>query len=192
VPIDDSAAPIRDAEGKVGGCVLVFRDISQRKAVERALGEAQARLSRVVTDMAIPTMVYAEDGEVLLINAAWTETSGYSAEELATIPEWTKKAYGERAEAMNAVIASLYGLEASVDNGEREIRAASGETRIWHFVTAPIGRDAGGRRMLVTNAIDVTERRRFEQALADKEARMRLAMDAATTATGSSTAPAAR
>ena len=33
--------------------------------------------------------------------------------------------------------------------------------------------------MLVTNAIDVTERRRLDQVLADKEARMRLAMDAA-------------
>ena len=33
--------------------------------------------------------------------------------------------------------------------------------------------------MLVTNAIDVTERRRFAEALAEKEARMRLAMDAA-------------
>jgi PAS domain S-box-containing protein len=179
LPIDDSAAPIRDGNGRVRGCVLVFRDISGRKAVERALGEAQARLSRVVTDMAIPTMVYAEDGEVLLINQAWTETSGYTAAELATIPEWTEKAYGERAEAMNAVISALYGLEASVDNGEREIRTASGETRIWHFVTAPIGRDASGRRMLVSNAIDVTERRRIEQALADREARMRLAMDAA-------------
>ena len=179
LPIDDSAAPIRDRDGRVQGCVLVFRDISERKAVERALGDAQARLSRVVTDMAIPTMVYAEDGEVVLINSAWTEISGYSAAELETIPEWTRRAYGERSEAMNAIIASLYGLESSVDNGEREITTASGEKRIWHFVTAPIGRDASGRRMLVTNAIDVTERRRFEQALADKEARMRLAMDAA-------------
>ena len=80
---------------------------------------------------------------------------------------------------MNAVIARLFDLEESVDNGEREITTASGEKRIWHFVTAPIGRDAKGRRMLVTNAIDVTERRRLEQALAEKEARTRLAMEAA-------------
>jgi len=179
LPIDDSAAPIRGADGDIRGCVLVFRDITSRKASERALGEAQQRLSRVVTDMAIPTMVYAEDGEVLLINDAWTGISGYSAAELATIPEWTRLAYGERGPAMAALIASLFDLEAAVDNGEREIRTRRGETRIWHFVTAPIGRDAGGRRMLVTNAIDVTERRRLDQALADKEARLRLAMDAA-------------
>jgi two-component system CheB/CheR fusion protein len=80
---------------------------------------------------------------------------------------------------MDAVIAGLFELEESVDNGEREITTASGEKRIWHFVTAPIGRDSTGRRMLVTNAIDVTERRRLEQALAEKEARTRLAMEAA-------------
>jgi len=179
VPIDDSAAPIRDRDGDMRGCVLVFRDISARKASERALGEAQERLSRVVTDMAIPTMVYAEDGEVLLINAAWTGISGWTAAELATIPEWTRLAYGDRGPEMAALIASLFDLEAAVDNGEREIRTKAGTTRVWHFITAPIGRDAAGRRMLVTNAIDVTERHRLDRELAEKDARRRLAMEAA-------------
>jgi PAS domain S-box-containing protein len=178
-PIDDSAAPIRDGHGQVHGCILVFRDISERKAGERELGEAQARLQRVVADMPIPTMVFADDGEVLLVNEAWTGISGYSAAELTTIAAWTTKAYGARAEAMNEIIDSLFGLEESIDNGERQITAASGEKRTWHFVTAPIGVDGQGRRMLVTNAIDVTERRRLDQALVEKEARMRLAMDAA-------------
>src|SRR5262249_8380976 len=30
-PIDDSAAPIRDSRGQVVGCVLVFRDIMERR-----------------------------------------------------------------------------------------------------------------------------------------------------------------
>jgi PAS domain S-box-containing protein len=170
-PIDDSAAPIRDPQGQVHGCILVFRDISERKAAEREIDQAQARLQRVVTDMAIPTMVFADDGEVILVNAAWTGISGFAAAELRTLSAWTRNAYGERAEAMDAVIARLFDLEESVDNGEREINTASGEKRIWHFVTAPIGRDARGRRMLVTNAIDVTERRRLERALAEKETR---------------------
>ena len=34
-PIDDSAAPIRDAEGRVVGSVLVFRDIGEQKRHER-------------------------------------------------------------------------------------------------------------------------------------------------------------
>lgn len=40
-PIDDSAAPIRDLNGKVFGAVLVFRDISERRRLEERLRQAQ-------------------------------------------------------------------------------------------------------------------------------------------------------
>ncbi len=39
VPIDDSGAPMRDAKGEVSGVVLVFRDITERRAVEQARAE---------------------------------------------------------------------------------------------------------------------------------------------------------
>src|SRR5678815_1167721 len=34
-PIDDSAAPIRNEEGHVSGCVLIFRDVSAQRSAER-------------------------------------------------------------------------------------------------------------------------------------------------------------
>ena len=42
-PIDDSAAPIRDELGSVIGCVLIFRDISERRKAERAIRSSEAR-----------------------------------------------------------------------------------------------------------------------------------------------------
>ena len=74
---------------------------------------------------------------------------------------------------------SLFDLDRIVDNGEREITTASGEKRVWRFITAPLGRDERGRRMLVTNAVDVTERGRLGRLLAESEARLRLTMEAA-------------
>ena len=55
VPIDDSAAPLRDAAGAISGVVLVFRDISEKKRQEaererlRTLAERErARLGSII------------------------------------------------------------------------------------------------------------------------------------------------
>ncbi|MEN9935564.1 MAG: Aerobic respiration control sensor protein ArcB [Chloroflexota bacterium] len=42
-PIDDSGAPVRDAEGVLRGVVLVFRDVTERKQAEDARAELLAR-----------------------------------------------------------------------------------------------------------------------------------------------------
>src|SRR5262249_17251002 len=43
-PIDDSAAPIREASGNIGGAVLVFRDITERRRADRSLRASEGRL----------------------------------------------------------------------------------------------------------------------------------------------------
>lgn len=59
IPIDDSAAPIRNRAGQVTGCVLVFRDIVERKQSEakinRLLANEQRRAEqlRKLTDAAL-------------------------------------------------------------------------------------------------------------------------------------------
>jgi PAS domain S-box-containing protein len=44
-PIDSSAAPIRDEDGQVGGAVLVFRDVTERRRLEDDLRKLAADLS---------------------------------------------------------------------------------------------------------------------------------------------------
>ncbi|MHB1424522.1 MAG: hybrid sensor histidine kinase/response regulator [Gemmataceae bacterium] len=51
IPIDDSGAPIRTSQGHVAGVVLIFRDVSERKRVEkdnRFLSDASAALAALV------------------------------------------------------------------------------------------------------------------------------------------------
>jgi PAS domain S-box-containing protein len=45
IPIDDSAAPIRDGAGNIIGVVLVFRDVSKRREVELQEKRSSARLA---------------------------------------------------------------------------------------------------------------------------------------------------
>ena len=50
-PIDDSGAPIRDADGKMTGIVVIFRDIGERRKAEKALQRSEERL-RLATETA--------------------------------------------------------------------------------------------------------------------------------------------
>jgi len=51
LPIDDSAGPIRDAQGKVIGAVLVFRDISERRRSEEQRQRLNEALLRTNQDL---------------------------------------------------------------------------------------------------------------------------------------------
>jgi PAS domain S-box-containing protein len=50
VPIDDSAAPIRDSDGKIRGTVLVFRDVTERRLTEKQLAEQALLLERAASE----------------------------------------------------------------------------------------------------------------------------------------------
>ncbi len=50
VPIDDSGAPIRSAGGDIIGVVLVFRDVTERRRLERLRRDLQGELERQVQE----------------------------------------------------------------------------------------------------------------------------------------------
>jgi len=50
VPVDDSVAPLRNDGGQVTGCVIVFRDATERRAMEYAILNHNEQLSRSVAE----------------------------------------------------------------------------------------------------------------------------------------------
>jgi len=49
--VDDSASPMRDSNGEVIGGVLVFRDVTERRNIQRSLAEAQARAQQMIEEL---------------------------------------------------------------------------------------------------------------------------------------------
>jgi PAS domain S-box-containing protein len=157
--------PLTDAEGQIRGSVGGFLDITSRRQMEEALRQSEAQFRQAVLYAPFPILIHAEGGEVLQVSRTWTELTGYTQEELRTVTDWTGRAYGERRGSVESDIERLYDLDARVHEGEYTITTRSGETRIWDFHSAPLGRLPGGRRRVITMAMDVTERKRAEEEL---------------------------
>jgi PAS domain S-box-containing protein len=165
IPIADSGAPIKTKTGEVSGVVLVFRDQTEERAARKSLEESEERFRRTIMNAPFPIMVHSEEGEVVAINDVWTEITGYTKAVIPTIAAWSEKAYGAQKNSVIQSIARLYDLDKRVDEGEYRIRTQTGETRTWLFSSAPAGRNETGKRLVISMAMDITERTQAVQEL---------------------------
>jgi len=161
-PVLARGVPVRDEQGLITCWAGINLDISQIKRAEEALYASEERFRRAVMDSPFPILLHAEDGTIIQASNSWCEITGYSREELATIADWTERAYGEKRALVQVDIDRLYSLDHRVAEGDYTIRTQSGGTRIWDFSSAPLGRLPDGRRMVISMAMDVTERRAVE------------------------------
>jgi len=141
-------------------------------------GDRIKRFQDAFDNAPLPIAIHAEDGEILAVNGAWTQGSGYAQEDIPTMQAWTGKAYPGWEEAVNAHNRTLYGATRQVIEGEFPIRTRTGETRIWVFTSTPLGPTPDGRRSVITIARDVTEQHVAQAGLAASEEKYRRFFDA--------------
>jgi len=146
-----------------GEVVAVYDDVTGRKRAEEHLRASEERFRHAVLDSPFPILLHAEDGAVIQVSRSWCEITGYTREELATVGDWTERAYGTRRPLVEADIARLYALDRRVAEGDYVIRTKDGSMRTWEFSSAPLGRLPDGRRLVMSVAMDVTDRRRAEE-----------------------------
>ncbi|MBD3426794.1 MAG: PAS domain S-box protein [Candidatus Omnitrophica bacterium] len=157
-----NGSPVR-SDGKITGAQVIFRDITERKKAVDALKQSEQRFKSAVLDSPFPMAIHGEDGEILQISRSWTDLSGYTHKEIPTIADWTEKAYGKRKKIIKKDIDKLYALKKRVNEGEYTITTKSGEERIWDFSSAPLGTMPDGRRLILSVANDVTERKKAKK-----------------------------
>ncbi|MBD2441026.1 PAS domain S-box protein [Nostoc sp. FACHB-110] len=168
--IDGRAVPLLDDAGNVRGVIGAFWDVTQiktalslRQQAEAALRQSEERFRRAILDAPLPIMLHTEDGEILQLNHAWTEITGYTIEDIPTLATWTEKAYGNLQTQVLAEIIRVFPLQGKALMGEYSITTKTGESRIWDFYAAPLGQSSDGRRIVIATAIDVTERKQAEE-----------------------------
>ena len=136
----------------------------ERRTAGEALADSDERFRRLVLDAPFPVMLHADDGAILQVSRSWCDITGYAPEELTTMSDWTSRAFGDRQAQEQSAINLLYGITQRVARGEYTVRTRTGDTRTWNFCSAPLGTLPDGRRVVVSMAVDITDRERGEVA----------------------------
>ena len=163
-PIDDSAAPISDEDGNISGCVLIFRDVSAQRRVqrERASQLLAARLLASIIESSDDAILSKSlDGVIQSWNAAAERLFGYTAAQAVgrhislIIPP-------DRIDEEDRIIASLKAGQ-RIDHFETERVRSDGQRLLVSLTISPIKDDEG--RVIGASKIvrDVTVQRRLEQ-----------------------------
>jgi len=124
IPIEDSAAPLRDADGKLVGVVLVFRDASLERQTQEVLRKteklaAAARLSATIAHEinnpleAIGNLIYLAKGEEG-ISATAREHLRMAEDELERVSHITRQTLGFYRESKLPELIDLPSLVESV------------------------------------------------------------------------------
>ncbi len=171
----NSAAPVRDAEGRITGSAVAIVDITERKRAEEARRESQSRLEAVFA--AIPGIVleYEPDGRPARANEAALRAAGFAdadftrehafavlnARHLDGSAALVERLPASRALRGETVLGDLYS-----------VTTADGVARVISTSAAPVLRD-GKVAGAVALWHDVTDLKRTEEALRKSEERFR-------------------
>ena len=192
-PIDDSAAPIRDADGGIAGAVLIFRDVGDRRRSERERAELlqNERVARLDAAAAADQLELALDAGRM---GTWEWIIG------SGLVKWSHGLESIHGLAPGTFPGTFEAVQREVHPADRErvaesIRQAVAgglpyhvEYRIvrtdgavrWVEGVGQVFRDANGRpNRMVGVCSDVTERKQGEEALKESEQRFRSLADIA-------------
>jgi len=170
----------RDASGKAVRMAGATIDISDRKRAEEALRQSEERYALALTGSNEGHFVWDMENDEIFGSAkfnelyGWTGMSGVTkfSEYITRIP-----VHPDDAERLRKARADhLAGITPRVDVEYRIIHGKTGEVR-WLHSRGQVFRDANGKPVrLAGSTMDVTDRKRTEQALRESEERFAVAV----------------
>ena len=167
-PIEDSAAPIRDAHGKVVGAVMVFHDVSDRRSVEHALRASEERLRATFNQAAVGIIVTDLNGRFLEANQRFCDILGYSFDELQELT-FSQIIHPDDLAETQAQTRILLAGEIAHCAFEKRYTRKDG-ANLWARTTLALLTEASGEARIIGIVEDISDRKDTEQALRDSRA----------------------
>ena len=173
--IADSCAPIRDRDGQVIGAVLVFRDVTEEYAVQQALRDQQFYTRSLIESNIDALMTTDPSGIITDVNQQMVALTGCARDEL--IGTAFKNYFTDPVRADAGIKRALSEKKVS----DYELTAShrhDGETVVSYNAATFYDRD-GKLQGVFAAARDITERKRLDQVLLDKNTELESAKLAA-------------
>jgi PAS domain S-box-containing protein len=171
IPIDDSAAPIKDAEGHLIGVVLVFRDMTAQHGSARMA----ALLSTLVTSSDDAIISKDFKGTITSWNQGAERLFGYTADEI--VGQSIRLLIPPDRQKEEAEILTRLSRGERLEHYETVRRKKNGQLCEISLTVSPI-RDAEGRLLGASKiARDITERNRTQRALYESQERWRVTLE---------------
>lgn len=175
LPIEYQAAPIRDEKKNVIGAIMVLRDVSERRTVERLRHESEQRLRSLMDNLGIFVGLLTPDGTLVeanrnALNAANLQPQDVLGKHFDEAYWWS---YSEtlqiqlREAIQRAASGKLVRYDARVRVGDDSFITID-------FTLAPMFNEQGEVIYLIPSGVDITERKRSE----DDRTRLTLLLDA--------------
>jgi len=175
IDVSISAAPLRDVRGNINGTMAVIADITERKKVENALKDSEARLRELFDQAPVGYHELDAKGRITRVNRTELNMLGYSAEDMVGREVW--QFIIENKTSQQAVTDKISGAIPPGRAFERTYRCKDGATIPVLVEDYPL-RDETGRIVGIRSTIqDITERKKAEQTLCEQKEILQTILD---------------
>ena len=143
--------------------------IQAREEAESLLRHSENRLKSALMEFPNPTMLHAGNGEILLVNTAWIQNTGYSPEKMTGLTDWLDHLFRENGPQIAELLERMNKGEEAENEGFYDIFKQNGENLKWYTRWTRLPALADGRTLILTTATDLTGLFTMETALRESE-----------------------